>query len=100
MIRASSNLSAAKTNRADDEPQLSFEQPRSAFGTWLGVVLLFAVFALFVWVVMGVMPRGDNYEEKRAEARMEKLKMAHEEASRAAQLRLGGQGKRRGPDSD
>lgn len=63
-----------------EEPQLSFEQPRSAFGTWLGVVLLFAVFALFVWVIMGAMPRGDRYEQKRAEARMEKLKTVNEEA--------------------
>lgn len=64
-----------------DEPQLSFEQPRSAFGTWLGVVLLFAVFALFVWVVVGAMPRGDKYEEKRAAARMEKLKSVTDEAA-------------------
>ena len=64
-----------------DEPQLSFEQPRSAFGTWLGVVLLFAVFALFVWVVVGAMPRGDKYEEKRAAARIEKLKSVTDEAA-------------------
>ena len=50
------------------------------FSTWVGVVLLFAVFGLFVWVVMGAMPRGDSYEEKRAKARMEKLKTAAEEA--------------------
>ncbi len=36
------------------------------FGTWLGVVLLFAVFGLFVWAVMGMMPRGNDYEQKRA----------------------------------
>ncbi|MFN2509073.1 MAG: hypothetical protein ABR589_09920 [Chthoniobacterales bacterium] len=66
-----------------DEPQLSFEQPRSMFRTWLGVVLLFAVFALFVWAVMGAMPRRDSYEEKRAKARLEKLKTAAEEAKTA-----------------
>jgi hypothetical protein len=64
-----------------DETPLSFEQPRSAFGTWLGVVLLFVVFALFVWVVMRIMPRGDQYEEKRAAARVEKLKTATDEAN-------------------
>ncbi|MEO5721321.1 MAG: hypothetical protein ABIR71_07625 [Chthoniobacterales bacterium] len=64
-----------------EEPPLSFEQPRSAFGTWLGVVLLFAVFALFVWAVLGMMPRGDRYEETRAAARMEKLKVVHDEAA-------------------
>ena len=65
---------------AADETELTFEQPRSMFGTWLGVVLLFAVFGLFVWVVVGAMPRGDDYEKKRATARMEKLKTTREEA--------------------
>ncbi len=62
------------------ENDLTFEQPRSHFGTWLGVLLLFGVFALFVWVVIGASPRRDHYEEKRGEARMEKLKTAREEA--------------------
>jgi hypothetical protein len=66
-----------------DETQLSFEQPRSMFGTWLGVVLLFAVFGLFVWVVMGAMPRGDDYEKKRATARVDKLKAVRDEANGA-----------------
>ncbi|MEP6809270.1 MAG: hypothetical protein ABI992_03435 [Chthoniobacterales bacterium] len=64
-----------------NETQLSFDQPRSAFGTWLGVVLLFAVFGLFVWVVVGLMPRGDDYEAKRAEARVGKLKTIVEEGA-------------------
>ena len=64
-----------------DETPLSFEQPRSAFGTWLGVVLLFVIFALLVWVIMRIVPRGDTYEEKRAVARMEKLKTATDEAN-------------------
>ena len=70
---------------ANDEPQISFEQPRSTFGTWLGVVLLFAIFAVFVWVVMGAMPRGDTYEQKRSEARLEKLKTAREEHAKAVE---------------
>ena len=69
---------------ASNQSNVSFEQPRSAFGTWLGIVLLFAIFGLFVWVVMGLMPRGDNYEQKRSEARLEKLKTAREEYAKAS----------------
>lgn len=53
------------------------------FGTWLGVVLLFAFFGLLVWVVMGLVPRGDDYEKKRATARYEKLKTVRDEANSA-----------------
>jgi hypothetical protein len=53
------------------------------FGTWLGFILLFAVFGLFVWVVMGIMPRTDDYERKRALARVEKLKVARDEDNAA-----------------
>jgi hypothetical protein len=70
---------------ANNEPNISFEQPRSTFGTWLGIVLLFAIFGVFVWVVMGAMPRGDNYERKRSEARVEKLKTAREEYKKASE---------------
>ena len=65
------------------ETEIGFEQPRSGFGAWLGILLLFFVFALFVWAVFGIMPHGDNYEQKRAEARMEKLKTVREEANKA-----------------
>lgn len=64
---------------ANDETPLTFEQPRSVLSTWFGIVLLFAFFALLVWAVMGAMPRGDQYEAKRATARAEKLKTAREE---------------------
>jgi len=66
-----------------NETEISFEQPRSGFGAWLGIVMLFAVFALLVWAVMGMMPRGDHYEQKRAEARVEKLKTVRDEANTA-----------------
>ena len=69
---------------ATRDPNISFEQPRSTFGTWIGIVLLFAIFGVFVWVVMGAMPRGNNYEQKRSEARLEKLKTAREEYAKAA----------------
>lgn len=51
------------------------------FGTWVGVVLLFVVFGLLVWVIFGIMPRGDDYEQKRAEARMEKLEKLQKDAT-------------------
>ncbi|MFL6528831.1 MAG: hypothetical protein ACJ8HQ_05930 [Chthoniobacterales bacterium] len=64
---------------SETDTQLRYAQPRSSFGTWVGVVLLFAVFALFVWAVFGMMPRKDNYEENRAKARLEKLAAYHKE---------------------
>ena len=70
---------------ATNDPKISFDQPRSTFGTWFGIVLLFAIFGVLVWVVMGAMPRGDNYEQKRSEARLEKLKTAREEYAKATQ---------------
>ena len=53
------------------------------FSTWVGVVLLFVVFGLFVWVMIGASQRGDTYEAKRATARAEKLKTLREEANKA-----------------
>jgi hypothetical protein len=53
------------------------------FSTWIGVVLLFAFFGLVALVVVGVLPRGDTYEEKRAQVRAEKLQTAREESTRA-----------------
>lgn len=65
------------------ETEISFDQPRSGFGAWLGIVLLFFVFALFVWAVMKIVPHRDDYEKKRAEVRLEKLKPVREEAAKA-----------------
>jgi hypothetical protein len=50
------------------------------FSTWIGVVLLFAFFGLFVWVVVAASPRGNTYEKKRAKARAEKLDAAQKES--------------------
>ncbi len=61
----------------------SIRQFRAPFSTWLGVVLLFSIFGMIVLAVIGPSPRGDNYEEKRAKAREEKLKTAREEDSKA-----------------
>ncbi|MBA3385133.1 MAG: hypothetical protein H0T95_00660 [Chthoniobacterales bacterium] len=68
---------------AEREEELTFHPPQSVSKTWLGVVLVFLVFALFVWAVIGAMPRGDDYEQKRAAARREKLKTLSEEANTA-----------------
>ncbi len=62
-----------------EEPIPSIHDVRSNLSTWVGVVLLFAFFALLVWAILGVTPRGDRYEQKRAEARSEKLKTAQTE---------------------
>jgi hypothetical protein len=59
-----------------------FQSP-APFSTWVGVVLLFALFGAIVVAVMGPTPRGDNYEQTRAEARAKKLKDARDEESKA-----------------
>ena len=63
--------------------QEDLRHPQAVFSTWVGVVLLFGVFGLFVWVMIGASQRGDTYEAKRATARAEKLKTLREEASKA-----------------
>jgi len=59
-----------------------FQSP-APFSTWVGVVLLFALFGAIVVAVIGPTPRGDNYEQTRAEARAKKLKDARDEESKA-----------------
>lgn len=54
-------------------------QPRSTFSTWVGVVLLFSFFGLLAFVALNASPRGDDYENKRAKARAEKLDAAQKE---------------------
>lgn len=51
------------------------------FGTWVGVLLLFVIFGLLVWVILNAIPRGDTYEAKRAKARMEKLEQLQKDAT-------------------
>jgi hypothetical protein len=67
----------------DTAPLSISDQPRSMFSTWLGTVLLFLFFGLLVLVVFAAIPRKDNYEDKRAQARAEKLKTARDETSKA-----------------
>ena len=66
---------------ADTEPIRS--QSSAPFSTWVGVVLLFVLFGAIVVAVIGPGPRGDTYEQMRAEARTKKLKDARDEESKA-----------------
>jgi len=56
-------------------------RPPISFGAWLGVVLLFLFFGIFVFVLVAATPHGNNYEQKRAEAREKKLNDARNAAS-------------------
>src|SRR2546430_10106122 len=58
-------------------------QSSAPFSTWVGVVLLFALFGVIVVAVIGPSPRGDSYEKMRAETRAKKLKDARDEESKA-----------------
>src|SRR5690348_7125224 len=57
-------------------------RPPISFGAWLGVVLLFLFFGMFVFVLVAATPHGSNYEEKRAKARAEKLKTMRDTANK------------------
>ena len=59
-----------------------FQSP-APFSTWVGVVLLFALFGVIVVAVIGPGPRGDTYERMRAEERVKKLKDVRDEAAKA-----------------
>src|SRR3989449_6435719 len=61
-----------------DTEQIRTQSP-APFSTWVGVVLLFALFGAIVVAVVGPSPRGDTYEQMRAEARAKKLKAARDE---------------------
>jgi len=50
------------------------------FSTWLGIVCLFVLFGLIVLAVIGPSPRGSDYEQTRAQKRIERLKTLREEA--------------------
>jgi hypothetical protein len=58
-------------------------QSPAPFSTWLGVVLLFALFGAMVLAIVGPAPRGDTYEKMRAENRLKKLKDARDEDAKA-----------------
>ncbi len=68
---------------ADAESIRQVARARAPFSAWLGIVLLFVLFGVIVLAVIGPTPRAGTYEQKRAKAREEKLKMAREEDAKA-----------------
>ena len=58
------------------------ERSPISFRAWLGIVLLFLFFGIFVLVLVAAAPHGDTYEAKRAEAREKKLNDARNAATR------------------
>src|SRR6266513_3063138 len=53
-----------------------------SFRAWVGIVLLFLFFGIFVLVLVAATPHGDNYDAKRAQAREEKLKTTRDTANK------------------
>src|SRR2546428_12132982 len=68
---------------ADPESLRQITRSRAPLSTWLGVVLLFALFGVIVLAIIGPAPRGSDYEETRAKKRVENLKTVREEANKA-----------------
>src|SRR5207249_9986770 len=68
---------------ADVESIRQIAHSRARLSTWLGIVLLFALFGVIVLAVIGPTPRGTDYEETRAKKRIENLKTAREDAEKA-----------------
>jgi len=58
-------------------------QSPAPFSTWLGVVLLFALFGAVALAILGPAPRGNDYEKMRAENRLKKLREARDEDAKA-----------------
>jgi hypothetical protein len=68
---------------ANSESLRQVAHSRAPLSTWLGIVLLFALFGAIVLVIIGPLPRGSDYEETRAKKRIENLKALREEADKA-----------------
>jgi hypothetical protein len=58
-------------------------QSPAPFSTWLGVVLLLLAFGAIAVAIIGPAPRGDTYEQKRAQDRAKKLKDLRDEDAKA-----------------
>ncbi len=67
----------------DAESLRQVAQSRAPLSTWVGIVLLFALFGVIVLAVIGPGPRGSSYEETRAKKRAEALKTTRDEATKA-----------------
>jgi len=68
---------------ADAESIRQIAHSRAPLSTWLGVVLLFALFGVIVLAVIGPLPRSSDYEETRAKKRMETLKTVRDDAEKS-----------------
>jgi hypothetical protein len=68
---------------ADSEQIRQRVQSPAPFSTWLGVVLLLLVFGAIAVAIIGPAPRGDTYEQKRAQDRAKKLKDLRDEDAKA-----------------
>lgn len=68
---------------ADAEQIRQRIQSPAPFSTWLGVVLLLLVFGAIAVAIIGPAPRGDTYEQQRAQDRAKKLKDLHDEDAKA-----------------
>src|SRR6266446_9627550 len=68
---------------ADTESLRQVAHSRAPLSTWLGIVLLFALFGVIVLAVIGPAPRGSDYEETRAKKRADVLKTTRDEAAKA-----------------
>src|SRR3989442_4404379 len=68
---------------AEPESLRHIARSPAPLSTWLGVVLLFALFGVIVLAIIGPSPRSSDYEETRAKKRMENLKTSREEADKA-----------------
>jgi hypothetical protein len=67
----------------DPESLRQVAQSRAPLSTWVGIVLLFALFGVIVLAIIGPGPRGSSYEETRAKKRVEALKTTRDEATKA-----------------
>jgi hypothetical protein len=68
---------------ANPESIRQIAHSRAPLSTWLGIVLLFALFGVIVLAIIGPSPRGSDYEETRAKKRVENLKTLREEVDKA-----------------
>src|SRR5437667_7630891 len=68
---------------ANAESIRQIARSRAPLSTWLAVVLIFALVGVIVLAIIGPMPRGRDYEERRAKKRFEKLKTVREDAEKA-----------------
>src|SRR4029077_4000523 len=68
---------------ADTEQTRQQVQSPAPFSTWLGVVLLMILFGALAVAIIGPAPRGDSYEQQRAQNREKKLKDLRDDDAKA-----------------